>query len=290
MLPSFQLSSRTRGILYVTAGALCLTISDSFAKWLGDSYWPPQILFLRAALAAVVLTVVLFPLGGRAVFHTRHLAIHGFRGLINVLTACSFYLGLGYLPLADAAAISFCAPLFVTILSVLVFKDVVSWRGWIAVVAGFIGVLVIARPSPAHIQWAALFPFASAFGYAVMMLTAKKIGARESMFTTMFYIAVGQAVFAALPLPWLWKPVEAAHWLPIAGIAVSSTLGLGLITQAFRTAPAVIVAPFDYTGLVWAALIGMIFWAEIPDAWSYLGAGLIAASGLLIVLKESQRG
>src|SRR5690606_30643097 len=149
---------------------------------------------------------------------------------------------------------------------------------------GFAGVLVIVRPSPHNMQWAALLPLATALGYGVMMVSAKRISARESMLTTMFYIALGQLVFASLPLAAVWKPLVWPHAPGIVGIAVFSTLGLGLITQAFRMAPAASIAPFEYSGLISASLLGWIFWRELPDMWSYAGALMIVASGMYVAL------
>src|SRR5690606_7500504 len=163
-------------------------------------------------------------------------------------------------------------------------KEKVSAGGWLAILTGFIGVLMIVRPNPGNMQWAALFPLATALGYAVMMITAKRINARESMLTTMFYIVLGQLVFACLPLAAVWKPIAWSHVPGFIGIAICSTVGLGLITQAFRIAPASKVAPFDYFGLISASLLGWIFWNELPYVWFYVGALMIAASGIYVAL------
>ncbi|MGB3425998.1 MAG: DMT family transporter [Castellaniella sp.] len=277
------------GIGCILAGIFCLTISDGLAKWLGAFYAPIQILFLRALIALPLVTALVLFLGGHRALRTRHIGVHLLRGALNVAAASFFYLGLTRLPLAENTAIAFCAPLFVTAISVAFLGEKVSKGGWLAILAGFVGVIVIVRPSPGNIQWAALLPLATAFGYAIMMVSAKRISARESMFTTMFYIVFGQLVFAGLPLAFFWTPIDWAHLPGFIGIAICSTAGLGLITQAFRMAPASVVAPFDYFGLISATLLGWFFWNEVPEVWFYVGALTIAASGIYVALSNGRR-
>lgn len=272
------------GIACIMGGIFCLTISDTLAKWLGQTYSPLQILFLRGLVATPVLLLLILAVSGRQALRTGHLGIHLFRGALNVLTAYCFYLSLTLLPQAEATAIAFSAPLFVTIISVLILKERVPLGSWLALLIGFAGVMLVVRPSPGHMQWAALLPLVTALGYAVMMVSARRITAQESMLTTMFYIALGQAICAAPLTIWVWEPIQSAHLTGFVGIALFSTLGLGLITQAFRVAPASIVAPFDYSGLIWAALLGWLVWDEIPTLWFYCGAVLIAASGIYVAL------
>lgn len=276
------------GIACVSAGILFLTCSDALAKWVGEYYSPVQILFLRASIALPVVLVLVLALGGRRALRTHHPGLHLLRGALNIISASLFYLGLQSLPLAEATAIAFSAPLFVTALSVLVLKEPVDGRRWLAVAAGFAGVLVIVRPGAASFQMAALLPLATAALYAVMMLTARAIGATESMLTTTLYIVLGQLVCSAVAVPAFWTPPEWSHWPYFAGIALFSTLGLTFITQGFRIGPASVVAPFDYTGLLWASLLGWFVWQDIPELPDYLGAAFIVGSGLYIAWRETR--
>ncbi|MBR8657205.1 DMT family transporter [Achromobacter sp. Marseille-Q0513] len=287
-LPTARPSSAAAGIACVMAGIFFLTLSDANAKWLGASYHPLQILFLRALIALPVVTALALWLGGRRVLRTGHLRLHLARGAINVVSACCFYLGLNSLPLAEATAIAFAAPLFVTALSVFVLKERVDSRRWLAVLAGFAGVLIIVRPGTDAFQAATLLPLTTAMLYAVMMTTARGISPSEGMLTTTFYIVAGQFLCSILTLPWVWQAPAVADLPYFAGVALFSTLGLTLITQAFRIAPASVVAPFDYTGLIWATVLGWVFWREAPDALAYLGAAFIAGSGIYIALREAR--
>ncbi|AOB31111.1 hypothetical protein AKI39_10955 [Bordetella sp. H567] len=277
------------GILCILCGMLCLTISDAIAKWLGASYPPTQILFLRCAIALPFVAAIVLALGGRQALRTRHPGIHLLRGAINVVSASAFYASLRYLPFAEATAISYAAPLCVTLLSVFVLKERVDALRWGAIGLGFVGVLLIVRPGTASFQPAALLPLVTAVLYAAMMLTARAIGPGESFLTMALYIVVAQLVCTATTLPWFWHRPDPAHWPFFAGVALFSTLGLSLITQAFRIAPASVVAPFDYTGLLWATLLGWVFWQETPDATTCIGAAVIVAAGLSIILRETMR-
>ena len=283
-MPSSAPSQHLKGIACILTGVLCLTCSDALAKALGASYPALQLLFMRAALAAPVLALALLLTSGASGLRTQHIGVHLFRGAINVGTAACFYWGLTMLPLAEATAIAFCAPLVVTLISVTVLGERVSLGAWLAVILGFIGVLVVVRPGPGALGWPALLPLVSAIGYAVLMVSARRLGAGESMWTTMLYIVLGQLVFTSLAQPWVWRPLDWALWPELAGLALFSTLGLGLITQAFRLAPASLVAPFDYTGLIWATAWGWLFWHEVPGPWFYAGSALIAASGMYLAL------
>ncbi|MBV2158418.1 DMT family transporter [Achromobacter denitrificans] len=287
-LPAAPQHSAAAGIACVVGGIFFLTLSDANAKWLGSSYNPLQILFLRALIALPFVATLAFWLGGRRVLRTAHPGLHLIRGAINVVSAYCFYLGLRLLPLAEATAIAFAAPLFVTALSVLILKERVDAKRWLAVLAGFAGVLIVVRPGTDAFQAATLLPLVTALLYAVMMITARGIGRGEGMLTTTLYIVLGQLVCSAVALPWVWV-APALDDLPYFGaVALFSTLGLALITQGFRIGPASVVAPFDYTGLIWATILGWIFWREAPDAYAYLGALFIAGSGVYIAVRESR--
>jgi drug/metabolite transporter (DMT)-like permease len=277
------------GIACILCGMLCLTISVAMAKWLGGTYPPTQILFLRASIALPCVAALVIAVGGRRALRTRHPGIHLIRGAINVVSAAGFYASLRYLPFAEATAISFAAPLFVTLLSVFLLKEHVAAARWGAIAFGFLGVLLIVRPGTSDFHPAALLPLLTALLYAAMMLTARAIGSSESVLTTGFYIVLAQIVCSAVTLPWFWHTPDTAHWPFFAGVALFSTLGLTLITQAFRIAPASAVAPFDYTGLVWATILGWAFWREVPDALTFAGAAIIVSGGLMLILRETMQ-
>jgi len=280
----------SKGIAYILAGMLCLTLSDALAKHLSQlRYSPLQIMFLRAGLALPVVLVAALALGGRRVLVSRHIGVHVGRGALNLVSAVSFYMGFRYLPLAENVAIAFVAPLFVTALSVWWLKERVDARRWLAVALGFAGALLVARPDAANVQLAALYPLTAAFFYALVMISARAIGPGEGMLTTMLYIVIGQLACSSLVVPWFWRTPDWPHLPFFIAMALLGTLGLTLMTQAFRIAPASVIAPFDYSGLGWAVLLGWLFWDEAPPALAYLGMACIVASGLYIAWRAGRQ-
>jgi drug/metabolite transporter (DMT)-like permease len=270
------------------AGILCLTVNDAFAKWLTDHYDPLQVVFLRNLVALPMVTAGAVLIGGPHVLRTSHLGLHAMRGLLLVSGSFCFFMGLKFLPLAEAVSLVFAAPIFITALSVPLLGEKVGWRRWSAVLVGFLGVLIIVRPGAAAFQYASLFVVATALFYALIMLSARRINRTEGIWTLMFYVVLFPLVFSTLAVPAVWQPVQTAHIPHLVALAVFGTLGLTLISQAFRMAPAPVVAPFDYTALIWASLLGWMVWGELPDSWTYGGAAVIIASGIYIIFRETR--
>lgn len=270
-------------------GVCCLVVNDAIAKWLTAHYDLLQIVFMRYSLALPMVAVVVLSIGGPNFLQSRHLPIHALRGLLLVGAAYSFFFALKYLPLAEATSLIFAAPIFITALSVPLLGEHVGWRRWAAVVTGFVGVLIIVRPGGAAFQPASLIVVGTAMLYAIIMISVRWIDRAEHFWTMMIYMAFFPSLFSGLIVPLVWQMPQWQHLPLIFGMAVFGTLGMTLISHAFRLAPAAIVAPFDYTALIWASLLGWLLWEEIPTIWTYLGAAVIITSGLYIVIRETRK-
>jgi drug/metabolite transporter (DMT)-like permease len=281
-------SKATAGILIMCAGIAFLTVNDALAKTLTAGYSPLQILFLRNLIALPFAVLIALTMGGRPALISRRPAMHLMRGVIWIAAATLFITSLRYLGLAEATVLVFVAPVFITALSVPLLKEEVGWRRWSAVLTGFAGVLVVVRPGLEAFQAVSLLPVATAFLYALLMISARWVDPAESVWTMMLYLTGSGMILSALAQPFVWTAVRPEDiWLFVA-IAFFGTAGVTLITQAFRFAPAAVVAPFDYTALVWATLIGWLVWNEIPDGATWMGAAIIIASGLFIIWRESR--
>lgn len=278
------------GIALMAVGVACLCVNDAIAKTLSAGYLPVQILFIRNLIALPIAAAIAWRIGGATALRSHRPVAHLVRGAIWVGAAVTFFTGLSLLGLAEATVLIFAAPVFITALSALVLKEHVGWRRWLAVLVGFAGVLIVVRPGSSTFQAASLYPVATAFLYAALMISARWVDARESVWTLMLYLTGAGALISALAMPFTWVPVRMEDLWLFVGIALFGTAGITLITQAFRLAPAAVVAPFDYTALIWATLMGWLFWNEIPDAMTYLGAAVIIASGVFIVWRESRAG
>ena len=208
------------------------------------------------------------------------------RGILWIGATVLFFTSIRYLGLAEATALIFVAPLFITAISAVFLKEQVGWRRWSAVLVGFAGVLVIVRPGTAAFELVMLLPVATAFVYALLMLSARFVDSAESVWTLLLYLTGAGVVLSAGIVPFFWQAVRAEDLWLFAGIALFGTAGMTLMTQAFRLAPAAVVAPLDYTALVWATGLGWLFWNEVPDRVTFVGAGIIILSGVFTILRE----
>ena len=284
------------GIATMVAGVFCLASMDALAKFLGADYPVVQLVFLRSAIALpLLLAIAWFSPGGLRALRTRRPWAHAARAAIAAMAVFTFYTALTHLPLAEVTAIAFAAPLMMTALSRPLLGEQVGWRRWSAVLAGFAGVLIVVEPGTAAFQPAALIALAAAFFYALMLMTARKFAASESAISLVVWSTAGSAAIAgALMMPVEWTPVgwvsvparDAPWFLALGGLGAVTML---LLTRAFHLAPAAVIAPFDYTALIWALAYGWLIWGEIPAATTWAGAAVIAGAGLYVTHRESRR-
>ncbi|MDE4604614.1 DMT family transporter [Sinorhizobium meliloti] len=268
------------GILMMCLGVICLSMSDAIAKYLTPTYSPFQIIFLRNLIPLPLAVIVAVAAGGAGAIRSFSPAIHLLRGILWLSAAVLYFSGLRDLPLAEASALVFVAPVFITILSSCFFREKVGCRKWLALLVGFAGVLTIIRPGAETFQPASLLPLVSAFFSALLLLSARYIDPRESGWTLVLYLNSTSALLSGLMMPFVWTPVRIDDVWLFLGIAVVGTAGMTFMTQAFRLAPATIVAPLDYAGLLWSTLLGWLCWNETPDAAALLGATMIILSGV----------
>ena len=274
------------GIVLMCLGVACLCVNDALAKSLTATYSPFQIQFLRNLIALPFAILIAHRMGGAAALRSHRPLAHLMRGGLWVGATFLFFTSITYMGLAEATALIFVAPLFITALSAMLFREHVGWRRWLAVVVGFIGVLIAVRPGTSAFQTVSLLPVATAFVYALLMLSARFVDARESVWTLLLYMTGTGALISLFIVPFIWIPLRAQDLWLFAAIAIFGTAGMTMMTQAFRLAPAVVVAPLDYTAIIWATALGWLFWAEIPDALTFVGAAVIIASGVFIIWRE----
>ncbi|NWN83390.1 MAG: DMT family transporter [Halomonas sp.] len=280
------MSESLKGIGLMCLGVLCLALGDAITKWLGEVHSPLQIIFFRTLVSLPLIALIARFSGGLRTLSTRRPGVHLLRGLIFTGTMICFMWGLTLLPLAETTAIAFAAPLFVTLLSVPLLGERVDRPTLMATTLGFVGVLVVVRPGGDSFQLGALVVVGAAVFYALLMITARRYGAREHLWALVFYSTLVPLLVSAATLPWVWQMPAPLHW---PAFLAAGFLGVGAmtgLTLAFRYAPAALAAPFDYTALLWAVLLGWWFWDEVPDLWVFVGGSLIIASGLAIAYHE----
>lgn len=276
----------TAGIVMMCVGVACLSTNDALAKFLVAEYSPLQILFLRNIIALPFAILLTLKMDGPGALRSRRPVAHLLRGILWIAATLLFFTSVFYLELAEATALIFVAPLFITAISAAFLREQVGPRRWIAVSVGFVGVLIVIRPGTEAFQPVSLLPVLTAFIYALLMLGARWVDPRESVWTMLLYLTGTSALLSAFIVPFVWQPVRPGDLWFFAAIALFGTAGMTMMTQAFRLVPATIVAPLDYTGLVWATAFGWLIWNEVPDRMAFLGAAVIIASGLYIIWRE----
>ena len=298
------------GALCAFAAAVCFSILELTVKLLSDSYALHQTVFFRAIVGMTAFAIFVMPFRGwLRVFRTQRLKVHIFRGVCVVLANTCLFLGLASLPLADAVAIYFVAPLVTALMSVVFLRETVGPRRWLAILIGLFGVSLIVKPGTSAFQIASIFPMIAAVLYSTMHITARRIAGTDSAFTMTAYSNMSFFVVSALvglaigwgqfqgsgpeELDFLLRPWAAFNTDDAIYFILLGTCGLAavlLITQAYRIAEASFAAPFEYVSIPLAIVWGAIFFGTWPDNWSWLGMSLILGSGLYLLWREAQIG
>jgi len=280
-----------RGILCMIAGTMLLTTQDGISKWLLDFHHAGEIMFVRSALAFLPIAVLVQMEGGAHVLRSRRPKVQALRAAVTLLTALLVILSFRYMPLADALAIVFVSPLFLTALSGPLLGEAVGWRRWCAVLVGFVGVLCITRPGAEGIFNAyMLIPLAAAFFVALRDILTRQLGAYDGPTSVLFWSMVATLVGGAASLPVFGGRLPAAeHWPAFAAGAVLVTLAHWFTIKGLHLAAAATLAPFKYLSLVWAGIIGFFVWGDVPDVWKLVGAVLVVGSGLYVLHRETRK-
>lgn len=275
------------GIASILVAVLFFAIMDATAKWLGQDYEPVQIVFLRHVFGLMPVAAFVWRGGGLRVLKTRRPGLHALRALLVFVALLTFILGLRRLPLAEAIAFAFTAPLFVTALSMPVLGEPVGARRWGAVLVGFAGALLMTRPGTAGFRIEALWILASALCFALAMLLTRRMARSETNVAMLAYSTLGAGLVGLPLMPFVWRaPAGGDIWLFVLIGLVGGTAAYFVI-MAYRNAPAALVAPFEYTALVWGAILGWILWREQPAPVVWLGAAVIILSGLYVTHREA---
>jgi len=278
------------GIGCALAGLFGMAVMDACAKFLGAGYAVSQIILARNGVGLlVILAFVIFSGGGLASLRPRRPGWLLARACANLGAASLFFTGLRYLPLADAFAIAFAAPLFITALSVPVLGEHVGIRRWAAVVFGFVGVLVVVQPGAEAFRIEALLPLGAAFCYAVAMLIGRKQTSYLPTSAILFWPSLIVVLATLVLMPSQWQTPSPADLGLFVFMGTIGTAGMMLITQGYRFAPAAVIAPFDYSVLLWGVVIGWLVWQDIPTPNVWAGSAILIASGLYILHRETRK-
>jgi drug/metabolite transporter (DMT)-like permease len=289
-VPSWAaLPPNARAAILITVGTIFFAVNDAMVKFIGGEIHPVQMALFRYAIGFVLLAPMFARLG-RAGLRTKRPWLHAARAILACSAQAGVFYAVVHLPLADATAISFSRPLFVTALAVVLLGETVGWRRWAATGIGFVGVLVMMRPGQTGFDSAALVAVVCAIAFGLSLILIRILAATDPPLRILFYYHVIGVVMFAGPSAWLWEDPTAIQWPILFLIGVLTTVAMICFVRAFATGEASVVGPMEYVRLVYAALIGYVVFSEVPDAVTGIGAAIIVAATLYVARVEAMAG
>jgi drug/metabolite transporter (DMT)-like permease len=279
--------NRTRAILWMLATMLCFIALDSIMKYNLAHYSLVQVTWGRFFFATIAAAIICGRSIGQLVI-SRSPGVQLVRSCLLMITTGLFNVGVTRMPLATATTIMFMSPILVTVLSVFLLKEHVGVRRWASIVVGFCGAVIVAQPwavQASTVTVGAMFLLAAALTNALYQIVTRQVRFDDPLTSLLFTAAAG-AVVSSLLLPGHWTTPDAFGWLLLVASGIAGALGHLCIIQAFRYAPASVVAPFSYSSLIWSTLFGFVIFNDQIPAATIIGALLIVGSGLYIFFRE----
>jgi len=279
-----------RSIVAIILSVSCFSVLNAISKTLTAHYPVVQVIWARYLFAFILMMVLFLPRYRMNLFRYTRLDSQIIRGLLLFFSSFLYFHGLVYLPLPTAASISLTSPLIVTALSSRFLGEPVGPRRWAAVAVGFIGALIVVRPGHANFEWHTLYIVASTICSSLYQLYSRRYGQAERPEASATMATIVGALAAAPFLPFEWvTPLPGWDMVLFVAIGVMAGVGHYFLTIAYSQAPAAVIAPFNYLQLVGAAILGYLLFKDVPDMWTWIGAGVIMSSGLYIGHRERLR-
>lgn len=288
-MPASTRSDLRRGIFYVIIATIAFSANNALVKWQISHYPVTEVVFFRCVFSLLPCSFLIAANGGLQVMRTQRIAAHVVRAALQFFSTVSIFIAFGLLPLADAVAISYASPIFLTVLSIPLLGEQVGWHRWLAVLIGFAGVLIVMRPGAGIAESGAIFAVLNALLGALVTIGMRRMSLTESSATLLFYQVALTALLSVGLLFYGWVTPSWPDIVALMAIGLLSGTGQYWWLQAFRFAPAAVGAPFAYSGLIWAMMFGFLIWGDVPTLGLVSGACLVAFSGLYIVYRETLR-
>ncbi|WP_134499322.1 DMT family transporter [Microvirga pakistanensis] len=284
-----QAQSPARGILLLVASTIVFSLCDVITKHLAATLPAVEVAWLRYVTFAFIVVPWVMVSGGRTLFRAKRPGLQVLRSFGIIGSTLFFTQGLRYLPVAESTAIYFISPILIMALSILFLGETVGWRRWTAALVGLVGVLIVIRPGTDAFQLTALLPLLGATSWAAGAVVTRKMSGSEHPLTTLVYSAIMGCLVLSLLLPFNWVTPTGSEVGLAALMGVFFAAGQWLVVLAYRHGNASVIAPFSYVQLLWAGALGYLVFGALPDGWTILGAGIIAASGLYTAYRERVR-
>ncbi len=282
-----RLPGTSRGIVLMLLSTLAFSVMHALIRLVSEDLHPVQIAFFRNFFGLVAI-LPWYLRYGLAPLRTRRLGLHVLRAAVNVGAMFAYFMALSMTPIAQVTALGFTAPIFATLLAVLLLGEVVRLRRWAAIACGFAGALVILRPGFAPLDPGSLLTLGSALLWALTLIVIRVLGRSESSLTITSYMNILLTLLSFVPALFVWRTPDAQTlaWLLVVGVL--GTLGQLAVAQSLKEAETSVVMPFDFCKLIWVAALGYLLFGEAPDLFVWLGGVLIFAGATVIAYRESQ--
>jgi len=278
-----------KGVLFMLLGMLGMGLTDGSAKWLVSADYPViQVIALRGWFISGILIIWVLATRQMGDLPTQRPWGHVLRLMVAFLGPLFMFRAMQEMPLADVTVIVFGSTFMTTALSVPLFKEKVGIHRWSAVVLGLVGVIIALRPGTDVFNPAAVYALLAGLSFAGINLTARWLRDTENTLQLIFYLMMGMTALSTAILPTVYVPVAPIDWAIFGAMGVFTIIGYIFTTRAFMVAPTGLVAPFEYTVLIWAVAFGFLIWGDVPDAYVWTGAAVIVASGIYLVHRESR--
>jgi drug/metabolite transporter (DMT)-like permease len=278
-----------RGIVYVVASIFVFALTNALIKWLVVRYSVIEVVVFRSTFALVPCVYLIATRGGITALRTKRLHQHVTRSVLQFVSMICIFTAFGLMPLADAVAITFASPLFLTMLSIPLLGEQVGAYRWSAVIVGFAGVLIMVQPSPGLLQSGALFPLANALINACVTIAIRRMTLTEASTTLVFYQTLVTGMIGLMLLPFFWRTPNLTDLALFSATGLLSGVAQFWWMQGCRYVPAAVAAPFSYTSMIWSLALGYLIWSDVPSAAVLAGASIVIASGLYILYRETIR-
>ncbi|HET9330702.1 MAG TPA: DMT family transporter [Steroidobacteraceae bacterium] len=278
---------RLRAITIMIAAVAVFSFMDALLKFLSAHYPPLQVAMLRGATSLPFTLLPVLIAGRMRDLRPRRWRMHVLRGMLSVVVIGSFIYAVRALSLANAYSVFLSAPLIVAALSVPLLKERLSWRNWLAILLGLLGVIIMLRPSASSMaSLGTLAALVGAFAYALSGIAVRVLTRTDTTVSVVFWTVGLMTLFTGIISAPDWVPIEHQHWRHLAALGVLAAIGQYLLTEAFRSAPPSVVSPFEYTALLWGIGIDRLIWHVLPSPRVLLGGGVVIASGLYLIWHE----
>lgn len=276
-----------RGIVYMLIAIALLGCMDALAKWLMlEGVSAMQILAIRSAVILPLMLLVYRLRNELSNLKPKRLDLHLWRGSIGFISPLAFFVGIEHIPLTDAIVLFFSSVFIVTILSVIFLKERVGTHRWISIIIGFVGVLVVATPEGGGSIYGYLLVLLGSATYSMLFVSGRYLSATESVASLVFSYNGCVGFISIILVPWFWESLQLNHVFWLLVLSLLAVSGHYFITMAFAGSEATLVAPFEYSAIIWAIGFDLLLWNTVPTQTTMIGAVIIISSGLYIVHRE----